>query len=89
MTIEIHCAGGCGTVLGIVELENEEDFKGDAYYQNYCDDCVKPNTEPVEEVIVETPIVEEVIVEAPIIEETPIADTPIVETPIEEQPIIE
>jgi hypothetical protein len=74
MTIDIHCAGGCGTVLGSVELENEEDFKGDAYYQNYCDDCVKPNTEPVEEVIVEEVIVEE---------------TPIAETPIEEQPIIE
>ena len=86
MTIEIHCAGGCGTVLGSVEVENEEDFKGDAYYQNYCDDCVKPNTEPVEEVIVETPIVEEVIVEeTPIFEETPIVE----ETPIDEQPIIE
>ena len=80
MTIDIHCAGGCGTVLGSVELENEEDFKGDAYYQNYCDDCKKPNQEPDEEVIVEEPIVEE----------TPIADTPIVEeTPIDEQPIIE
>ncbi|CAB4219939.1 hypothetical protein UFOVP1624_25 [uncultured Caudovirales phage] len=69
MTIDIHCAGGCGTVLGSVELENEEDFKGDAYYQNYCDDCVKPNTEPVEEGIVEAPIVEEApIDEQPIIE---------------------
>jgi hypothetical protein len=49
MTIDIHCAGGCGTVLGSVELENEEDFKGDAYYQNYCDDCKKPNQEPITE----------------------------------------
>lgn len=54
MTIDIHCAGGCGTVLGSVEVENEEDFKGDAYYQNYCDDCKKPNQEPTEE----APIIE-------------------------------
>ena len=69
MTIDIHCAGGCGTVLGSVEVENEEDFKGDAYYQNYCDDCKKPNQEPTEEApIEETPTEEAPIEEQPIIE---------------------
>lgn len=59
MTIEIKCAGGCGAILGSVEVEKEEDFKGDAYYQNYCDDCKKPNQEPTEEApIDEQPIIE-------------------------------
>lgn len=49
MTIDIHCAGGCGTVLGSVEVENEEDFEGDAKYQMYCDICAKPNQEPITE----------------------------------------
>jgi len=47
MTIDIHCAGGCGTVLGSVEVENEQDFKGDDSYQMYCDNCVKPNEEQI------------------------------------------
>ena len=45
MIIEIKCAGGCGAVLGTVEVEKEEDFKGDNTYQMYCDNCPKPNVE--------------------------------------------
>ena len=47
MTIDIHCAGGCGTVLGTTEVEKEEDFKGDNAYQMYCDVCPKPNAEEI------------------------------------------
>lgn len=47
MTIEIHCAGGCGAVLGTTEVENQENYQGDNALQMYCDNCVKPNAEEI------------------------------------------
>jgi hypothetical protein len=38
-THEIKCIGGCGTVLGTVELEEGETFKGDSAYHLCCDSC--------------------------------------------------
>lgn len=45
MTADIHCAGGCGKVIASTEIEKEEDFKGDAFYGMYCDECTRPKEE--------------------------------------------
>lgn len=45
---DIKCAGGCETILGNIELEINEEYRGDSYYGMYCENCPLPVSEKSE-----------------------------------------
>lgn len=48
MNQDIKCSGGCNTILGHVELEDGQEYQGDAYYGMYCENCPLPTMPQVE-----------------------------------------
>ncbi len=48
MKNEIKCTGNCGKVLGVIEIPDNEEYKGDAFYGMYCLDCDLPEPQESE-----------------------------------------